>query len=81
VWEEQFSELSTFLFRTWLLKLGLLKIDSKVSSIQFSLVLKNKEHSYLSGMNPDYAKFSPGILLDYFMIEDSIRNGIIIYDF
>jgi len=81
VWKEQFSELSTLLFRAGLLKLGLLKIDSKVSSIQFNLVWKNKEYSYLSGMNPDYSKFSPGILLDYFMIEDSIRNGIIIYDF
>ena len=80
-WEENFQVLSTLLFNSGMLKIGLLKVDSVVISINFNLLLMNKEYTYLSGMEPTYAEFSPGTLLDYYMIEDAIKNGTTVYDF
>jgi CelD/BcsL family acetyltransferase involved in cellulose biosynthesis len=80
-WREQFQSISTLLYLSGMLRIGSLKINSEVISIQFNLLLKNKEYSYLSGFEPIYEQYSPGKLLDYYMIEDAIKKGITEYDF
>ena len=47
-WRKQFLELSTQLFNAHLLKVGILKIDSKFAAIHFNMIFKNKEYAYLS---------------------------------
>ena len=78
---KQFLEISTLLFNANLLKVGILKIESKFAAIHFNLIFRDKEYVYLPSMEPKLEKLSPSSLLYYLMIEDSIKNGKTIFDF
>ena len=81
VFKEQFRFIANLMYEVGLLKIGSLKIDSKIASIQLNLMFNNKEYTYLSGLDSTFSIFSPGILLEYYMIEDAIQSGAKVYDF
>jgi CelD/BcsL family acetyltransferase involved in cellulose biosynthesis len=80
-WRESFQEMSLMLLKAGLLRLGMLRIDGHPAACYYNLRMGEREYCYSGGMEPGYARYSPGSLLDYWMISEAIKDGIRTYDF
>jgi len=73
--------MSLLLSDAGILRLGMLRIDDQPAASFYNLRLRDQEYLYSVGMDPRYAKHSPGSLLQYSMISQAIKDGVRIYDF
>jgi CelD/BcsL family acetyltransferase involved in cellulose biosynthesis len=80
-WREIFSEVSSALFQSGNLKIGVLTIDGQPAACNYALLLRDKEYIYMSGINTNVAWYSPGSVLEHWMIGQAIEKGKSVYDF
>jgi CelD/BcsL family acetyltransferase involved in cellulose biosynthesis len=80
-WKKNFIEMSFEMQSAGILRLGFVRIDGKPAASHYNFRLGDQEFFYLTGMNPSMAKYSPGNLLHYWMIEKAIEDGVTEYDF
>jgi CelD/BcsL family acetyltransferase involved in cellulose biosynthesis/peptidoglycan/xylan/chitin deacetylase (PgdA/CDA1 family) len=80
-WREAFLEISLALAQEGFVRLGLLWIDRQPAACLYNLRLRDQEYAYLAGLEPDFARYSPGTLLHHWMIGEAIKDGVRVYDF
>jgi len=79
--EAFFREISTrFQERGWL-SLSFLKVSGKEVAAFFSFDFAGTEYVYNSGYDPDFSRFSPGIVLAAYCIRQAIEKGMIGFNF
>lgn len=61
--------------------LGVLKAGDKITACQYAFRYNNKVLFYQSGFDPDFRKFSVGLLSTAYMIKEAIKIGATEYDF
>jgi CelD/BcsL family acetyltransferase involved in cellulose biosynthesis len=71
---------SSFARRGWL-ALGILMVNGDAVAAQYNFKYANKMYCYLSGFDPEYSKYGVGSLLDLYLMEYCMSNGIYEYDF
>ena len=69
------------LLQAGFLRLCILRIDGNPAACFYNLRMGEREYCYSGGMEPGYARYSPGSLLDYWMIGEAINDGVRTYDF
>lgn len=79
--EEFFCQITTKMQKLSLLDMSSLVIDNIVVAQTISFINKNNLYLYNIAVNPEYYPLSPGIIINKLLIEESIANGRIIYDF
>jgi CelD/BcsL family acetyltransferase involved in cellulose biosynthesis len=75
-----FEQASRRLLRSNRLWFWLLEVDGQPVSMQFSTRLDSKVNAIQTGWNPDFARYSVGLVLWSHVIEEAIREGILILD-
>ena len=68
-----------FAKKGWL-SLYFLTIDNQPISAVYSFDYHQKKYGYLTGFDPEFAKYSPGNLLKMRVVEDCIQRGLTEYD-
>jgi len=61
--------------------MGLLKVDSHLAACQYAFQYFDKVYHYQTGIDPEYSRYSPGLISIGYMIEASINNNAVEYDF
>ncbi len=69
------------LIKDGLLRIYEMKFCQKSIAIYYALTHKNRVYAYLGGFDPSMEQYSPGTLLLYHMVEDSIKRGAEYFDF
>ncbi len=69
------------LIRDGLLRIYEMKFCQKSIAIYYALALKSRVYAYLGGFDPSMQQYSPGTLLLYHMVEDSVKRGAESFDF
>jgi CelD/BcsL family acetyltransferase involved in cellulose biosynthesis len=64
----------------WLF-MGVLKAGNSIAACQYAFQYNNKVSFYQSGIDPEYEKYSIGLLSTAYMIKESINRGFGEYDF
>lgn len=67
--------------RTGWLALDFLTLDDEPVSVEYSFDYGLKKYGYLTGFNPDFGRYSVGMISKLYVIEESIRKGFREYDF
>jgi CelD/BcsL family acetyltransferase involved in cellulose biosynthesis len=80
-WIKTFQEISLMLHQADFLRLGTMRIDGQPAVCLYNLRMHGREYSYYTGMEPVYARHSPGTLIHYWMIGEAIKDGVQVYDF
>jgi CelD/BcsL family acetyltransferase involved in cellulose biosynthesis len=80
-WKDAFLEISLALAQEGFVRLGLLRIDGQPAACLYNLRLRDQEYAYFAGLEPDFARYSPGSLLHHWMIGEAIKDGVRVYDF
>lgn len=75
-----FSLLTQMTGREGWLNLWLLQVDNKPIAFEYQLKYKNKIHGMRSEFDEGYQSYSPGFVLDTFIVENIFKNGITDYD-
>lgn len=78
---DAFRERSRVLAQAGILRLGLATIDAVPAACFYNLRMGERECFYLASMNPAYAEYGPGNLLQRHMIGEAIGAGMKVYDF
>jgi CelD/BcsL family acetyltransferase involved in cellulose biosynthesis len=76
-----FREMSLALSQAGYVRFGILWIDGKAAACSYNFRLRDREYLYAGGMEPSLAGYSPGSLLDHWMIKEAIKEGVRVYDF
>jgi len=71
---------SSFAERGWLL-LAFLMLNNSPAAAYYNFRYANKLYSYQSGFDPEYTRYGVGSVLDMYLIDYCIRNGVREYDF
>jgi CelD/BcsL family acetyltransferase involved in cellulose biosynthesis len=64
-----------------LLRLHALELDGACIAVQYNFCARGRTYFYLSGFDPDHARFSPGTILLAHSIAEAIREGCEEFDF
>jgi CelD/BcsL family acetyltransferase involved in cellulose biosynthesis len=64
-----------------LLRLYTLRLDGRAIAAQYALHHNGRAYSYLIAFDPASARFSPGLLLTAFTLEQAVREGAREFDF
>ncbi len=78
--KQAFLEMSMNLARANLVRLGMLHIEGQPAACLYNLRMRDREYGYSGGMEPDLARHSPGSLLEYWMIGQAIKDGVVVYE-
>ncbi|MHB9155535.1 MAG: GNAT family N-acetyltransferase [Endomicrobiales bacterium] len=79
-WEFHRKIAREFVNKGWLF-VGMLKADGQVAACQYAFLYNNKVSFYQSGIDPDFGRYSVGLLSTAYMIRESIQRGLAEYDF
>jgi CelD/BcsL family acetyltransferase involved in cellulose biosynthesis len=79
-WAFQLELAKKFVYKGWLF-LGILEINGRPIASQYAFKFSNKIYHYQSGFDPNYKKYSVGLISIGQMIKNSIYEGIKEYDF
>jgi len=67
--------------RAGVLRLYGLMAEERCIAVQYNLAAKGKVYAYLSGFDPEWARYSPGAVLLKHSIERAIEEGALEFDF
>jgi len=79
-WKFQKEVAKEFLAKGWLV-LGVLEIDGSPVASQYGFKFNNKLFHYQTGFDPNYEKYSAGLISTGFMIENAFKEELQEYDF
>ncbi len=79
-YEFQSAVAREFLRNGWLF-LGVLEANGKTVASQYAFKWHNKVFHYQTGFDPEYEKYSVGLISTGFMIETAIKHNVREYDF
>jgi len=79
-WEFQKEVAKEFLAKGWLF-LGVLEVDGSPVASQYGFKFNNKLFHYQTGFDPNYDKYSAGLVSTGFMIENALKEKVQEYDF
>jgi CelD/BcsL family acetyltransferase involved in cellulose biosynthesis len=63
------------------LDLSILSVGRQVIAGHFGPRTRSRFYSYITCFDPEWAKYSPGIVLRYLLMADCVEHGIPVYDF
>ena len=73
-------EAAAGLARRGLVRLHGMRVGGRICSVIYVLFDRGRVYSYLSGFDPELARFSPGALLLEYAIQQAIASGARVYD-
>ncbi len=74
------KKISEILFNKGLLRFYFLELDTRPVASYYIFFYNNSYQYYLSGFDPEYAKYSPGVVLMARAIQDAIEAGLQEFD-
>jgi CelD/BcsL family acetyltransferase involved in cellulose biosynthesis len=80
-WCELFTEMAAGMMPLGAARLAIVHIDGQAAAAQFHLRLHGVEHAFLSGINGQFGKLSPGNLVIHWLISQAIQDGVREMDF
>ncbi len=77
----RFHQLSTpALLSSGVLRLHTLSTASTIIAVMYVLVQDQRAYAYISGFDPEWSHFSPGMLLTAYAMQQAIEDGCAIFD-
>jgi CelD/BcsL family acetyltransferase involved in cellulose biosynthesis len=75
------AEATARLLSAGLLRLHVLRFQGRAIAVQYCIHKNGRGYSYLTAFDPDFARFSPGLLLIAFTLQQAVQEGAVEFDF
>lgn len=75
------AEATERLLSAGMLRLHVLRFQGRAIAVQYCIHKNSRGYSYLTAFDPDFARFSPGLLLIAFTLQQAVQEGAVEFDF